>query len=100
MHVHDFNIVNFYIPTHDSFERILIHILFQKKFSLSQENSSDTWSIPITYTKKSEGNFADLSPKFWLNEGQVEAERTNITFGETEWVLFNLNHSGTQLLCF
>nr|XP_018915027.1 PREDICTED: aminopeptidase N-like [Bemisia tabaci] len=69
-------------------------LLSQKKFSLSQENSSDTWSIPITYTKKSEGNFADLSPKFWLNEGQVEAERTNITFGETEWVLFNLNHSG------
>lgn len=70
------------------------YVLKQQRFLQDPEDGSDgslTYTIPITYTTSREGNFVDLTPKFYLNRSQSELE-----FGEAtqdEWIILNLQQS-------
>ncbi|XP_029671186.1 aminopeptidase N-like [Formica exsecta] len=66
-------------------------------------NTSNNWSIPLTYTMQADLNFNDTLPEIWLNMSDVGRhvyilDIANSSFdrelNETEWIIFNVRQTG------
>ncbi|KAM0734445.1 Aminopeptidase N [Formica fusca] len=75
------------------FENITLEVL----------NTSNNWSIPLTYTTQADLNFNDTLPEIWLNMSDM-GRRVYILdianncfdreFNESEWIMFNVKQTG------
>lgn len=67
----------------------------QKRFLLTGENdSNNTWYIPISYTTSDRPNFTDTTPKFWIQKEEI----TSIDLPTSDWHLLNLQCSGYYMV--
>ncbi|XP_034944909.1 uncharacterized protein [Chelonus insularis] len=68
--------------------------LSQERFLLNNLNNNSTsyyWHIPITWTKSSNINFSNTTPKYWLNKPKdvIDIETIN-----DDWIIFNVQQTG------
>ncbi|XP_011707141.1 PREDICTED: aminopeptidase N-like, partial [Wasmannia auropunctata] len=66
----------------------------QKRFLLRNLDNIATdniWSVPLTFTIKSQADFTNLIPKYWLSN---EESTASYNIDPNEWVIFNLQSSG------
>ncbi|XP_011705870.1 PREDICTED: aminopeptidase N-like, partial [Wasmannia auropunctata] len=65
----------------------------QKRFLLRNLDNIATeniWSVPLTFTTKSQADFTNLIPKYWLSDKESTA---SYKINPNEWVIFNLQSS-------
>lgn len=83
---------------------IIIHIKHKKNINFIFQNSIDDfnglqklqnlkWSIPLSYTTKSELNFNETRPVYMMNEYSVSLS-TNHPISDNDWIIFNLQFTG------
>uniref|UniRef100_A0A0C9QRU9 Aminopeptidase N n=1 Tax=Fopius arisanus TaxID=64838 RepID=A0A0C9QRU9_9HYME len=69
-------------------------ILIQERFLLrNSENipTNQTWSIPITWTSKTNPDFISTTPKFWFSEPRSIVP---LPHGAGDWVILNVQQAG------
>ncbi|XP_029671244.1 aminopeptidase Ey-like [Formica exsecta] len=74
-----------------------------KNITLEILNTSNNWSIPLTYTTQANINFEDTLPEIWLNMSDI-GRRVYILdiatssfdkeLNESEWIIFNVKQTG------
>lgn len=74
-----------------------------ENMTLEVLNTSNNWSIPLTYTTQADLNFNDTLPEIWLNMSDIGRHAyildiANSNFdrelNESEWIIFNIKQTG------
>lgn len=71
--------------------------LQQKRFYLKENEASKEillWSIPLTWASKSNPNFLDTTPKYWMSKS---VDTVDLEIAKDEWIIFNVQESGTKV---
>ncbi|XP_043289822.1 uncharacterized protein [Venturia canescens] len=68
--------------------------LHQKRFYLKDyEDPADgtLWSIPLTWATKSNPDFSNTKPKYWMSQSY---DNPKLEIPDDEWIIFNVQESG------
>ncbi|KAL6254852.1 hypothetical protein P5V15_014191 [Pogonomyrmex californicus] len=68
--------------------------LSQERFFLRNLNNTSTnvtWYVPLTFATRSNPDFSNTVPKYWMNTKKITAE---FKINPEEWAIFNLQSSG------
>lgn len=71
--------------------------LSQERFFYTEQTSSSLWWVPINYVVKSNPNFGDTKPDFWLS-GQktltLQSSSAQKPWTNSDWIIVNIQESG------
>lgn len=74
-----------------------INVLLQERFYTNPlNNSNEKYQIPITYTTGMSPNFTITKPAFIMTDNTYSFNISNL---EHNWVIFNIQESGTTISC-
>lgn len=81
--------------------QLRIIFLFQSSYKSPRARKpapDQEWIVPLTYTTKSEQKFANTQPSLW--SFAEKATILPIEVPNTDWLLFNLQHAGTNIIFY